>query len=279
VLEKVEIEGGTPDQRQIFRTALYHTMIEPRRSSDAGDDIGYERRTVFSGWDVFRAQLPLMTIIDEKVVTDQISTLLDLTASGRVKGLARWELLGVDTDTMVGDPAINIIAEAVVKGIGGFDVGTAYGFCRDVALGPAERSNRNDLENWLALGYSVDIGLSTTLENSYSDHALARFASVLGLDDDARLLDASAQNYRDEAFVERLNAMFENTPPADLMKWNDFYNHSNEPVHQMAFMFTYAGAPWLTQKWSRYVCDHGYGTGPEGLGGNEDCGQMSARRG
>ncbi|GAA0949136.1 GH92 family glycosyl hydrolase [Kribbella koreensis] len=327
VLEKVEIEGGTAEQRQIFRTALYHTMIEPRRSSDVGDDLGYERRTVFSGWDVFRAQLPLMTIIDEKVVTDQINTLLDLTASGRVKGLARWELLGVDTDTMVGDPAINIISEAVVKGICGFDVDTAYRFCREVALGPVARSNRNDLENWLSLGYSVDIGLSTTLENSYSDHALARFASVLGLDDDVRLLDASAQNYRnlfnpeagwfrgrnadgswmgfDEgctesnpdqqgwfvphdvaglislaggeiAFIERLNAIFENTPPADLMKWNDFYNHSNEPVHQMAFMFTYAGAPWLTQKWSRYVCDHGYGTGPEGLGGNEDCGQMSA---
>jgi predicted alpha-1,2-mannosidase len=209
----------------------------------------------------------------------------------------------------------------------GFDQALAYRFCREVALGPADRSNRGDLENWLKLGYSVDLGLSTTLENAYSDHALARFAELRGLTEDAARLDASAQNYRnlfnpdigwfrgrnadgswmgpdegcaesnpeqqgwfvphdvagliellggDEPFIARLNAMFENTPPADLMKWNDFYNHSNEPVHQMAFMFTYAGAPWLTQKWSRYVCDHGYGTGPEGLGGNEDCGQMSA---
>ncbi|MEV6282647.1 GH92 family glycosyl hydrolase [Kribbella sp. NPDC051770] len=327
VLEKVEIEGGTPEQRQIFRTALYHTMIEPRRWSDAGDDAAYERRTVFSGWDVFRAQLPLMTIIDEKVVTDQISTLLDLTTSGRVKGLARWELLGVDTDTMVGDPAINVIAEAAVKGIEGFDTGTAYRICRDVALGPEERSNRKELANWQQLGWVVEDGLSVTLENSYTDHALARFAELRGETGDARRLDASAQNYRnvfnadvgwfrgryqdgtwmgpdegctesnpeqqgwfvphdvaglielaggDAAFAERLNAIFEKTPPADLMKWNDHYNHSNEPVHQMAFMFTYAGAPWLTQKWSRYVCDHGYGTGPEGLGGNEDCGQMSA---
>jgi predicted alpha-1,2-mannosidase len=228
---------------------------------------------------------------------------------------------------MLGDPAINIIAEAVLKGIVAFDIDKAYRFCREVALGPIERSNRGDLENWLKLGYSVPLGLSTTLENSYSDHALARFAEHLGVIGDVRVLDASAQNYRNvfnaevgwfrgrnadgswmgpdegcaesnpeqqgwfvphdvaglielvggrEAFIERLNAMFENTPPADLMKWNDFYNHSNEPVHQMAFMFTYAGAPWLTQKWSRYVCDHGYGTGPEGLGGNEDCGQMSA---
>jgi putative alpha-1,2-mannosidase len=60
------------------------------------------------------------------------------------------------------------------------------------------------------------------------------------------------------------------------MKWNENYNHSNEPVHQMAFMFTYAGAPWLTQKWSRYICDNAYRTGPGGLAGNDDCGQMSA---
>jgi predicted alpha-1,2-mannosidase len=227
---------------------------------------------------------------------------------------------------MLGDPTINIIAEAVLKGIVDFDVEKAYRFSREVALGPAERSNRGDLENWLKLGYSTGTeALSTTLENAYSDHALARLAEHLG--DDPQALDASAQNYRNvfnpdvgwfrgrhadgswmgpdegcaesnpeqqgwfvphdvaglielvggpDAFIERLNAIFENTPPADLMKWNDFYNHSNEPVHQMAFMFTYAGAPWLTQKWSRYICDHGYGTGPEGLGGNEDCGQMSA---
>ncbi|GAA0594288.1 GH92 family glycosyl hydrolase [Kribbella sandramycini] len=328
VLDKVAIEGGTPDQRQIFRTALYHTMLEPRRFADVDAGTPYERRTVFSGWDVFRAQMPLMTIIDEQVVTDQLNTLIDLTDSGQVIGLARWELLGTDTDTMLGDPAINLIAEAVLKGIVDFDVDKAYRFSREVALGPAERSNRGELANWLQQGYaSGEYSLSMTVENAYTDHALARLAEHLGHPDDAAILDASAQNYRNvfnpelgwfrgrhpdgtwmgpdegcaesnpeqqgwfvphdvaglidlvggpEPFIERLNAIFENTPPADLMKWNDFYNHSNEPVHQMAFLFTYAGAPWLTQKWSRYICDHGYGTGPEGLGGNEDCGQMSA---
>jgi putative alpha-1,2-mannosidase len=68
----------------------------------------------------------------------------------------------------------------------------------------------------------------------------------------------------------------EQTPPEDMMKWNDKYNHSNEPVHQMAFMFVHTGAPWLTQKWSRYICEHAYSTGPAGLAGNDDCGQMSA---
>ncbi|WP_250305647.1 GH92 family glycosyl hydrolase [Streptomyces sp. A 4/2] len=336
-LGRISVRGGTATQREIFYSALYHTMIDPRISSDAdgasrfGDGPvrhdGFAQRTVFSGWDVFRGEFPLLTLIDEQTVADQINTLLALTDSGRVKGLARWELLGTDTDTMVGDPAVNIIAEAYTKGIRGFDAEKAYAYCRDVALGPAEKSNRNDFQNWTTLGWCVDTSLSKTLENSYSDYALARFAEALGRHGDARRLDGTAKNYRNlfspeagwfrgrnadgswmgdqdgciesnpdqqgwfvphdvpgligllggrDAFVERLNGMFERTPPELMMKWNDAYNHSNEPVHQMAFMFVYAGAPWLTQKWSRYVCEYAYGTGPAGLAGNDDCGQMSA---
>jgi predicted alpha-1,2-mannosidase len=334
---KVAAKGGTDEQREIFYSALYHTMIDPRVSSDAdgasrfGDGPirhdGFTQRTVFSGWDVFRAQFPLLTIIDEQVVADQVNTLLALTGSGAVKGLARWELLGTDTDTMIGDPAVNVIAEAYLKGVRGFDADTAYRYCRDVALGPAEVTNRNDFAHWSTLGYCVDTSLSTTLENCYSDYALSRFARATGHHADARALERTAQNYRNlfdpaagwfrgrnadgswmgdqdgcvesnpeqqgwfvphdieglagllggrEAFNTRLDAIFAQTPPADMMKWNDRYNHSNEPVHQMAFMFVYTGAPWLTQKWSRYVCANAYATGPAGLAGNDDCGQMSA---
>ncbi|SDO20838.1 GH92 family glycosyl hydrolase [Actinacidiphila guanduensis] len=334
---KVAAKGGTDEQREIFYSALYHTMIDPRVSSDAdgasrfGDGPirhdGFTQRTVFSGWDVFRAQFPLLTIIDEQVVADQVNTLLALTGSGAVKGLARWELLGTDTDTMIGDPAVNAIAEAYLKGVRGFDADTAYRYCRDVALGPAEVTNRNDFAHWSTLGYCVDTSLSTTLENCYSDYALSRFARATGHHADATALERTAQNYRNlfdpavgwfrgrnadgswmgdqdgcvesnpeqqgwfvphdieglagllggrEAFNTRLDAIFAQTPPADMMKWNDRYNHSNEPVHQMAFMFVYTGAPWLTQKWSRYVCANAYATGPAGLAGNDDCGQMSA---
>ncbi len=50
----------------------------------------------------------------------------------------------------------------------------------------------------------------------------------------------------------------------------------NEPCHHIAFLFPYAGAPWLSQRWSRTICEKAYGLGPEGLCGNEDVGQMSA---
>ncbi|MEU5379456.1 GH92 family glycosyl hydrolase [Streptomyces sp. NPDC005968] len=327
---RVKATGGTDTQREIFYSALYRTMLDPRIRDDAqGPERrrGFARRTVFSGWDVFRAQMPLLTIIDEQVVSDTVNTLLELTSSGKVKGLARWELLGTDTDTMIGDPAINVIAEAYLKGVRGFDPDTAYRLCRDVALGPIERSNRNDYANWKNLGWCVNTSLSETLENSYSDYALARFAQATGRAADARELLRTSRNYRNvfspeagwfrgrnadgswmgdqegcvesnpdqqgwfvphdvpgliellggrEAFINRLNTIFEQTPPEDMRRWNDKYNHSNEPVHHMAFLFVHAGAPWLTQKWSRYVCRHAYGTGPAGLAGNDDCGQMSA---
>ncbi|WP_394617626.1 GH92 family glycosyl hydrolase [Lentzea sp. JNUCC 0626] len=324
---KVSVTGGTADQRKIFNTALYHTMIDPRVVSDVDSGDKYGRRTIFSGWDVFRSEFPLLTIIDDRVVSDQINTLMELTRTGAVRGLAKWELLGIDTGTMLGDPAVNVIAEAVAKGIKGFDAEAAYRMCRDVALGPAERSNRNDFANWHRLGYAVETSLSNTVENAYSDFALARMAEKLGHRDDAVKLHATAKNYRNvfnhdvgwfrgrnadgswmdansgciesnpeqqgwfvphdvpglielaggqQKFVDRLNGIFERTPPEQMMKWNENYNHSNEPVHQMPFMFTYAGAPWLTQKWSRYVCDNAYRTGPAGLAGNDDCGQMSA---
>ena len=77
-----------------------------------------------------------------------------------------------------------------------------------------------------------------------------------------------------ERFISDLTEFFEKTPQN--MMWNDYYNHSNEPVHLVPFMAVYAGQPWITQRWTRAVIDRAYKTGPNGLVGNEDVGQMSA---
>jgi predicted alpha-1,2-mannosidase len=60
------------------------------------------------------------------------------------------------------------------------------------------------------------------------------------------------------------------------MYWNDFYNHANEPVHHVAFLFNRLGTPWRTQYWTREICRRAYHNKVEGLVGNEDVGQMSA---
>ena len=75
-------------------------------------------------------------------------------------------------------------------------------------------------------------------------------------------------------FLAYLTEFFEKTPLS--FQWNDYYNHSNEPVHHAAYLFVYAAEPWLTQKWTRIIMDHAYGPGVKGLCGNEDVGQMSA---
>lgn len=84
------------------------------------------------------------------------------------------------------------------------------------------------------------------------------------------LMDLMGRDY----FLKYLTEFFEKTPTT--FNWNDYYNHANEPVHHAAYLFTYAGAPWLTQKWSRFIMEHAYGSGVKGLCGNEDVGQMSA---
>lgn len=78
---------------------------------------------------------------------------------------------------------------------------------------------------------------------------------------------------RDKALV-KLNEMFEKAPRDYL--WNSYYNHANEPVHHMPFLFNHLGTPWLTQKWTRDICRNAYHNSVNGLVGNEDVGQMSA---
>jgi predicted alpha-1,2-mannosidase len=77
-----------------------------------------------------------------------------------------------------------------------------------------------------------------------------------------------------EKVLTDLQAMFEKTPKDYL--WNAYYNHANEPVHHIPFLFNYLNVPWLTQKWTRDICQNAYHNSVKGLVGNEDVGQMSA---
>jgi len=77
-----------------------------------------------------------------------------------------------------------------------------------------------------------------------------------------------------ERFTSSLESLFENTPKS--FGWNPYYNHSNEPVHHIAYLFAYAGKPWLTQKWVRRILDEAYHAEVNGICGNDDVGQMSA---
>jgi predicted alpha-1,2-mannosidase len=77
-----------------------------------------------------------------------------------------------------------------------------------------------------------------------------------------------------EAALADLTEFFKNVP--EDMMWNDYYNHANEPVHNVPFLFNRLGAPWQTQYWTRQICKRAYHNTVNGLVGNEDVGQMSA---
>ncbi len=312
-LSRIAVAGGAADQRIAFYTAMYHAMIDPRAFADldgsypGGDGQvhktdRYTRRSIFSGWDVYRSHFPLMTIIAPRVVTDMISSLSDLAIENKSGYLERWLFLNAYSGCMNGNPAVPVIVDAYRKGLRNFDVEQAYLLARQTCekIGPGDK------------GF-VPGRLSDTTEYNLDEWCLAQFARALGRDDDAKRFTARSEGWRNlydadkgwfkgqcveanpeqqgwfvphdvpgliqqvggpEKFVARLEAFFAKTP--DVARWNEFYNHANEPVHLVPFLFNRAGAPWLTQKWVRHICEKAYGADVYGLCGDEDVGQMSA---
>ena len=116
-LGKVSVEGGTDDERTVFYTALYHTMIDPRIYQDVdgryvgGDyqihqaEEGFSKRTIFSGWDVFRSQFPLQTLINPRLVSDMINSLTSMAEQSGKEYYERWEFLNSYSGCMLGNPA------------------------------------------------------------------------------------------------------------------------------------------------------------------------------
>ncbi|ANH83067.1 alpha-1,2-mannosidase [Niabella ginsenosidivorans] len=332
-LSVVSIEGATEEQKFVFYTALYHTMIDPRIVTDVdGNYTGgdgkihkaatFRKRSIFSGWDVFRSQFPLQTIINPSLVSDMINSLVTLADETDSSYLERWELLNAYSGCMLGNPAVVVLADAYAKGIRNYDVEKAYRYA----------VNTNEKFGNGRLGYAPG-SIAKTLEYAFDDWCLAQLADSLGKRSDAKKYALRSLNYKniwDTAHhwfrprnedgswqpwpkdgrltdwygtfetnpyqqgwfvphdVEGMVALmggkkkviadleeFFNKTPKNFM-WNGYYNHANEPVHHVPFLFNHLGVPWLTQKWTRIICDSAYHNKVEGLVGNEDVGQMSA---
>lgn len=334
-LAKIQVKGATENEKVVFYTSLYHAMIDPRIFTDVdgryvgGDGEihlaeGFTKRTVFSGWDVFRAQMPLQTIINPQLVNDELNSLITLaTESGR-EYFERWELMNVYSGCMLGNPALVVLVDAYKKGIRDYDADKAMRYAM----------NSSDKFTSWEIGYDTTaLCISNTLEYAYADWCAAQYAEELGYKAEADTLLARSQMYRhifdpsknwfrprkangdwgdwpDDAMLREFYGCMECNPlqqgwfvPHDLpglieliggkgkvldqledffnktpkdMLWNAYYNHANEPVHHVPFLFNRLGKPWLTQYWSRFICNNAYFNSVEGLVGNEDAGQMSA---
>ncbi|TDW96326.1 GH92 family glycosyl hydrolase [Dinghuibacter silviterrae] len=211
-LDKIRVSGGTSAEKAVFYTALYHSLIDPRVLSDAdgsypgGDgqihhSPTFSKRTVFSGWDVFRSQMPLQALINPTVVSDMINSLVELADQSGKHYLERWELMNAYTGCMIGNPAVIMIADAYAKGIRNFDVSKAYTY----AVNSCERFGNGD-RGWAYIcdpddhsgtSYaSSPFVISNTLEDAFSEWCLSRLASALGHTDDSARYAARSQSYR-----------------------------------------------------------------------------------
>ena len=222
-LGRIEVTAPETDRR-IFYTALYHAFQVPRTMNDVSGmrpkfasgvpvrSEGHQYYDDFSMWDIFRAQLPLLSILDPKLEGEMIESLVEKGNEGG--WLPIFPMWNSYTSEMVGDHADGVIADAYMKGIRNFDVPAAYRLMRHNAFDqPAtfaeyqEGHGRRALDDYMKLGYiplenpvaeafHKQEQVSRTLEYAYDDFALARVARALGHVDDAAALTKRAGNYR-----------------------------------------------------------------------------------
>ncbi len=189
-LSKIEVTGNA-EQLEIFYTALYHTMIQPNVFSDVNGEYmapdytikkvptGENQYTTFSLWDTYRAIHPFYTIIDPKRTRDFINSML---RHYDVYGyLPIWHLWGQDNYCMIGNHAIPVIIDAVLKGIQGIDVERAYETVRNSSL---EAHPNSPFDVWEKYGYMPENiqtqSVSISLEMAYDDWCVAKLAHKLG---------------------------------------------------------------------------------------------------
>jgi predicted alpha-1,2-mannosidase len=196
-LSKISVTGGTEEEKTVFYTAMYHTQIDPRTFSDAdgyytgGDEVvhhakGFTKRTIFSGWDVFRSQMPLQTVVNPALVNDMINSLITLADEKKLNYFERWELLNSYSGCMIGNPAVSVMADAYSKGIRNFDVSKGY----QLAVNSVEKFGNGEK------GYAFEkVGISTTLEYAYFEWCVSQMAKALKLTEDEQKYFRRSKSY------------------------------------------------------------------------------------
>ncbi|UKM64511.2 GH92 family glycosyl hydrolase [Flavobacteriaceae bacterium GSB9] len=207
-LSKVLVEGGSKEDKTIFYTALYHTLIHPNILNDFNgqypkiktNKIGQTndtRYTVFSLWDTYRNLHQLMSLVYPKQQSNMVKSMLDMYDENG--WLPKWELNSTETFTMVGDPASIVITDTYLKNIQDFDVGKAYEAMLKSADKLEDNPLRNGLQDYIEKGYVTtnEKGpVSTTQEYNVADYAISLLAKELGYKKDYKRFKKRSVTYR-----------------------------------------------------------------------------------
>ncbi|KQW99629.1 GH92 family glycosyl hydrolase [Flavobacterium sp. Root420] len=207
-LSKILVEGGSYQDKVIFYTALYHTLIHPNTLNDINGEYPRIKRTkigkttdtrytVFSLWDTYRNMHPLTSLVYPKQQSDMIKSMLEMYDENG--WLPKWELNSTETFTMVGDPASIVIVDACLKGIQDFDIYKAYHAMLKGADQIEDNPLRPGLKEYLDKGYlstNYPGPVSTTLEYNTSDYAISLLAKALGEKEDFKRFSKRSLSYR-----------------------------------------------------------------------------------
>jgi len=366
-LGKIEVqvpETNDPAYNQeklkTFYTAMYHALLFPATFGDVDGKYmgldgkvhtakGFTYRSDFSLWDTYRAEMPLLTLIEPQRNADAVNTMIAQYEQGG--WLPTPQQFGNSyTNDMIGDHPVDAIIDAYKKGINDFDAEKAYEAVRKNAMQTPPEDSRSDgrdgLQDYLKYNYlpydKIRESVSRTLEYAYNDWCVAQFAKALGKTEDYEMFMKRAHNYVNvidpvtgfarpknsmgewlspfnptfvghgderhyteanawqytwfvphdiqglmnamggrERFLGKLDSLFTISSEvqetvSDVTGLIGQYAHGNEPGHHTIYLYDYAGEPWKTQTMARKIMDELYHSGPDGLCGNEDMGQMSA---
>ncbi len=351
-LSSIAIEGSD-DQKAMFYTSLYHTMINPSVYCDVDGRYrgvdgevhqadGFQNYTVFSLWDTYRALHPLLGLLRPERNTDMVRSMLAHQQQSANHILPVWSLMGNEGWCMTGYHGVSVVADAVVKGAD---------LDREAVLtalrATSTWSHFPGLTDYMKLGYAPfdhdATAASNTLEYAYDDFAISAAARALGDQAMAREFEARSLYYRnvfnprtgfatpryrdgrfkpdmdplqtygegfiegnswnfsyhvphdvyglmqqmggEQRFVQRLDSLFTMHLPERYYADNEDitadclvggYVHGNEPSHHVPYLYAWTSRPWLTQERLSVIMDKMYRNDIRGLGGNDDCGQMSA---
>ena len=345
-LSKIEVTSNDKDKLAIFYTTLYHTMMQPNIAQDLdgkyrGRDNqihvaeGFDYYTVFSLWDTFRAAHPLYTLIDKKRTSDYINTFIKQYEQGG--RLPVWELASNETDCMIGYHSVSVIADAMAKGITGFDYEKAFEASKASAMRDVLGLDAYKKNGFISMDDEHE-SVSKTLEYAYDDWCIAQMAKLLKKQEDYQYFMKRSQNWKNifdwetgfmrpkknggwdkpfdprevnNNFTEGNSWQYSFFVPQDIegmiqayggpakfeAKLDEMFNaeskttgreqvdvtgligqyaHGNEPSHHMAYLYNYVGKPEKMKEKVHYILNEFYKNTPDGLIGNEDCGQMSA---
>lgn len=212
LLERITIKGKT-EKKTIFYSALYHTLIHPNIIQDTngdyplmgqtgvGNNQDKNRYSVYSLWDTNRNLHPLLSLVYPEIQSDMVNSMVDMAKESG--WLPKWELLGMETQVMVGDPATPVIADTYLRGIQDFDVESAYKFAKKSANTQENNLLRPENKTYSELGYvpvdgegQWDGTVSTSLEYYIADWNLAQLAKALGYEQDHNTFLQRSMGYK-----------------------------------------------------------------------------------